>query len=184
MLILDIKVGESYDENSQRFIPKTIPVAFEHSLLSLSKWEEKYEKPFLSQTEQLSEDEVLDYLHMMIVNPFVDTKLLNYLSSDNYKEIQEYLNKKATATTVREDKATPGPKPIVTSELIYYWMFSLQIPKECETWHINRLLMLIKVFNAKQQEADPKNKRKMSRSEIMARNRALNAKRLAGGKKG
>lgn len=184
MLILDIKVGESYDENSQRFIPQTIPVAFEHSLLSVSKWEEKHEKPFLSQTEKMSEDEILDYLRMMVMNPSVDLSLLNNLSQENFIDIQNYLNKKATATTVREEKPKPGHNNVVTSELIYYWMFSLQIPKECENWHINRLLMLIRVFNAKQKEADPKGQRKMSPSEIMARNHALNAKRLSGGKRG
>lgn len=184
MLILEIPIKEYYDETSEKFVSKTFPIALEHSLLSISKWEEKYEKPFLSETEEMSTGEVMDYIRMMVVNPAVDVSLLDRLSNDNLSEIQKYLNKKATATTVRDDDPNSRERNVITSELIYYWMFSLQIPKECETWHINRLLMLIRVFNAKAKEADPKSKKTMSQSQIMARNAKLNAKRLAGGKKG
>lgn len=184
MLVLQVPIGEYYDEMSEKFVPKTFPIALEHSLLSLSKWEEKYEKPFLSETEEMSTEEVMDYIRMMVLNPAVDDSLLNRLSNDNLIEIQKYLNRKATATTVRDDDSNKNDRSIITAELIYYWMFSLQIPKECETWHINKLLMLIRVFNAKAKEADPKNKKTMSKSQIMARNAKLNAKRLAGGRKG
>lgn len=184
MLILEIPIKEYYDETSECFVSKTFPVALEHSLLSISKWEEKYEKPFLSETEEMSTEEVMDYIRMMVINPAVDTSLLDRLTNDNLIEIQKYLNRKATATTVRDDDPNNRERNVITSELIYYWMFSLQIPKECETWHINRLLMLIRVFNAKAKESDPKSKKTMSQSQIMARNAKLNAKRLAGGKKG
>lgn len=184
MLILEIPIKEYYDETSERFVSKTFPIALEHSLLSLSKWEEKYEKPFLSETEEMSMDEVIDYIGMMVLNPAVDKSLLNRLTNDNLTEIQKYINKKATATTVRDDESGKKDRSVITAEVIYYWMFSLQIPKECETWHINKLLMLIRVFNAKAKESDPKNKKTMSKSQIMARNAKLNAKRLAGGRKG
>lgn len=184
MLILEIPIKEYYDETSEKFVVKTFPIALEHSLLSLSKWEEKYEKPFLSENEEMSTEEVTDYIRMMVVNPAVDPSLLNRLTNDNLLEIQKYINKKATATTVRDDEPNKRDRTIITAEVIYYWMFSLQIPKECETWHINKLLMLIRVFNAKAKEADPKNQKTMSKSQLMARNAKLNAKRLAGGRKG
>lgn len=184
MLILEIPIKEYYDEASERFVSKTFPIALEHSLLSLSKWEEKYEKPFLSDKEEMSTEEVMDYIRMMVLNPAVDDSLLNKLTNDNFKEIQQYINKKATATTVRDDAERSRDRSVITAEVIYYWMFSLQIPKECETWHINKLLMLIRVFNAKAKEADPKHKKTMSKSQLMARNAKLNAKRLAGGRKG
>ena len=184
MLILEVPIKEYYDETNEKFVSKTFPIALEHSLLSLSKWEEKYERPFLSENDEMSTDEVLDYIRMMVVNPAVDVSILNSLSNDNLIQIQEYINKKATATTVRNDDPNRRDRTVITAELIYYWMFSLQIPKDCETWHINKLLMLIQVFNAKAKESDPKSKKTMSQSQLMARNAKLNAKRLAGGRKG
>lgn len=184
MLILNIPVREYFNEAESAFVIQTVPVALEHSLVSIAKWEEKYERPFLSNTEELTNEQALDYVKMMVINPAVDSSLLGNLSPENVEQIQNYLNKKATATTVRDDDTKTTDRTIITAELIYYWMFSLEIPKECETWHINKLLMLIKVFNAKNKEADPKSQKKMTQAEIMARNRALNAKRLAGGKRG
>src|SRR5699024_957782 len=187
MLTLNLaspSAGEVYDEETSQFRPaKTIRVELEHSLLAVSKWEEKYEKPFLSETSDHTEEEILDYLRMMVVTPGVDDTTFDYLTTDDVRSIQEYITKTATATTIRESKNTQQ-RQIITSELIYYWMFSLGIPKECESWNLNRLLMLIRVFNAKQEESDPKNQKSMSQAEIMARNRALNAKRLAGGRRG
>lgn len=187
MLTLNLaspSAGEVYNEETSQFRPaKTIRVELEHSLLAVSKWEEKYEKPFLSDSSNHTEEEILDYIRMMVVTPGVDSDVFGYLTAEDARSIQEYISKTATATTIRESKK-PQQSQIITSELIYYWMFSLGIPKECESWNLNRLLMLIRVFNAKQEEADPKNKQRMSQSEIMARNRALNAKRLAGGRRG
>lgn len=176
MLVINIKVAENYDEVDQRFIPVTVPVAFEHSLVSLSKWESKYEKPFLSDKHEKGEDELLDYLRMMAVNPATNDGHLALLSNENITELQEYISAKATATWFSENKKKPSNSTpeTVTSELIYYWMISYQIPKECETWHLNRLLTLIRVFGEKNQKPE-----KMSKSETMARNRALNAQRKA-----
>lgn len=176
--------GEVFDETTGQFAPaKTIQVELEHSLVSVSKWEEKHEVPFLSDTTEHTEEQILDYIRMMVVTPDVPDSIFDSLTNEDAQAIQAYMAKKATATTIRESKK-PSSRQIVTSELIYYWMFSLGIPKECESWNLNRLLMLIRVFNAKQEESDPKHKKTMSQSEIMARNRALNAKRLQGGRLG
>lgn len=182
MLIVHIPIQEGFDESTERFVvTKTYPVAFEHSLLSLFEWEGKYEKPFLSNTETHTEDEILDYLKMMVVNPAVDLSILNKMSPENSQMIQEYINAKATATRVNEIPGARGNGSYMSAELIYYWMFSLGIPKECETWHLNRLLTLIKVFDAKNKEQDPKykNKIRMPQSEAIARDADLNAKRKA-----
>ena len=101
------------------------------------------------------------------VNPIV----YNNLTDKNIEDINEYIDKPMTATTFTSENKSPN-REIITSELIYYWMFSLNIPMECQKWHLNRLLTLIRVCNIKNQP--PK---KMSRREIMSRNAQLNAAR-------
>lgn len=174
MFKMEVKLSEGFDENTGEFVEETQTVYFEHSLLSVAKWEEKYEKPFLVDNDEKTPDEVLDYIDMMVVENNVEGDLLPKLSQKNITELQEYISKKATATWFRETNKKSRSSEVVTSELIYYWMFSYKIPKECETWHLNRLLTLIRVFGAKNEK--PK---KMSGSEISARNRSLNEQRKA-----
>lgn len=185
MLKLEIQVGEHFDEDAECFVPETVCLELEHSLLSMSRWEEKYMKPFLNSSDTITSAEVLDYVKMMVVSASADVSLLNRLTESHITQIQEYLNRRNTATTIADKPSKPGQKPqIVTSELIYYWMFSLRIPKECEEWNLNRLLTLIRVFDAKTADQNPDAKKKINQSEIMRRNRELNAKRLKGGKRG
>lgn len=185
MLKLEIQIDEHFDEGSERFVPEIVCLELEHSLLSMSRWEEKYMKPFLNSSDTITSAEVLDYVKMMVVSDSADLSLLNRLNESHITQIQEYLNRRNTATTIAEKPAKPGQKPqIVTSELIYYWMFSLRIPKECEEWNLNRLLTLIRVFDAKSADQNPDVNKKTSQAEIMRRHRELNAKRLKGGKRG
>ncbi len=158
----------------------------EHSLLSVSKWEMKYHKAFISSDK--TKEETLDYITMMIIDPEdFDLNLLVYLSEENVKEINDYINDPMTATTFTEDIVTKmsgqskmKKKEIITNELVYYWMATAGIPFECENWHINRLLTLIRVFDVKN-----KPEKKMSKRDIMARNKALNdARRKKLGTKG
>ena len=170
--MLEIKVPETemYDEELGEFITaKAQTLKLEHSLVSISKWESKWHKPFLS-TDNRSPVELLDYVRCMTINP-VDQVTYSCLTRENLNEIEEYINNPMTATTVKE---IPGRRngEIVTSELIYYWMVALEIPFECEKWHLNRLLTLIKVCNAKNQPA-----KKMSKRDIFNQNRMLNAAR-------
>lgn len=172
MLPVIIPAIEVFDDDKQEFVTvrKSQILRLEHSLISISKWESKWHKPFLSKIEK-TDEEIFDYIRCMTLDQNIDPDIYNYLSPENVKQINEYIEDSMTATTFPEDKSSKkNNNELVTSELIYYWMVTLNIPKECEKWHVNRLLTLIRVCNVK--NAPPK---KMSRREAMAHNRAVNA---------
>ena len=173
--MLQIKVvlsPEGWDEKKQEFVePKTQVLQLEHSLVSLSKWESKWCKPFLSKTAKTSE-EILDYIKFMTITQNVKSEVYDHLTQANIEEINKYIESPMTATTFYEDKNGKQSREIVTAEVIYYWMIALQIPFECQKWHLNRLITLIRVCNVK--NAPPK---KMSKRDIMSRNAQLNAAR-------
>lgn len=172
MLYITIPAMELYDEQKEEFINrKAQTLQLEHSLVSLAKWESKWCKAFLSNNNK-TEEEVLDYVKCMTLTQNVDPEVYKYLTPDNIKQINDYIGAPMTATYFSEDQNNKGSREIVTAELVYYWMIALNIPFECQKWHLNRLLTLIKVCNIK--NAPPK---KRSRREIMSRNAALNAAR-------
>lgn len=172
MLYITIPAMELYDEEKEEFINrKAQTLQLEHSLVSLSKWESKWCKAFLSNNNK-TEEEVLDYVKCMTLTQNVDPETYKYLTPDNIQQINKYIEAPMTATYFSEDKSNKGSREIVTAELVYYWMIALNIPFECQKWHLNRLLTLIKVCNIK--NAPPK---KRSKREIMSRNAALNAAR-------
>ena len=171
MLEIVIPSIELWDEEKQEFENKKgVTLKLEHSLVSLSKWESKWCKPFLSKDDKTL-DETLDYIKCMTLTQNVDPDIYKYISRDSVNKIMEYINAPMTATTIREEKGS-NSREVVTAELIYYWMISLNIPFECQKWHLNKLLTLIRVCNIKNQP--PK---KMSKREIMSRNASLNAAR-------
>lgn len=173
MLKIIVPETEWFNSATNEFITmKPQELLLEHSLLSISKWESKWEKPFLNKTERTSK-EILDYIRCMTITQNVKPETYLSLSQDNIDQIIKYIDSPNSATTFREDN-TPGSREIITSEIIYYWMISYHIPVEFEKWHLNRLLNLIKICSIKNQP--PK---KMSKSQIMSRNRALNEARKA-----
>lgn len=177
MLTITIQPNELFNEVTQEFInnDSELVLDLEHSLLSLSKWESIYEKPFLASNRKTSA-EVLDYIRMMIITPDVPENILLRLSQANVDEVQKYINSKQSATTFGEMPQTKARGETITSELIYYWMAGFQIPFECETWHLNRLFSLIRICNIKQSNQKP---RQMSRAAAAAERRTLNAQRRA-----
>lgn len=174
--MLTIRVGGTpvYDESEGRFREQDgVLLDLEHSLVSVSKWEQEFEAPFLSSTAKTSE-EALAYIRCMVLTENPPGDFLEKLSKENMEEIDTYINRKMTATWFSEQPGTPKSNEIITAELVYYWLTVFNIPFECETWHLNRLFTLIRIANIKQSK--PK---KMSRAEIAARNRELNARRKA-----
>lgn len=173
MLTITVPISpEGWDEVKQEFVePQHVTLQMEHSLISLSKWESKWRKPFYSKKE-VSSEEMLDYIKCMTLTEGVDNDVYNHLTEKNVDEIKKYIESPMTATTFRKDNKSPANGETITSELIYYWMISSNIPFECQHWHLNRLLTLIRVCGIKN---NPPKKR--SKRDIMSQNAALNAAR-------
>lgn len=172
MLQIIVTTQESFDETTQKFVSaEQFTLDLEHSLVTVSKWESYFEKPFLGSSEK-SKEEIFWYIVAMIQTPEFPADVLEKLSEENLDQINQYINTKMTATTFNEDPKGKGSREIITSEIIYYWMVSLNIPWEAQHWHLNRLLTLVRVCNLKNQPA-----KKMSRQEIAQKQRSLNEQR-------
>ena len=172
MLQITIPAIEEWDEVNQEFIySKEQKLQLEHSLVSLSKWESKWCKPFLSKDIK-TEEETLDYIRCMTITQNVDSDVYKRIPNKIREEIKQYIDAPMTATWFSDKKNGGSSSEQITSELIYYWMISQNIPFKCEKWHLNRLLTLIKVCSIKSQPA-----KKMGKKTIMSRNASLNAMR-------
>jgi len=178
VLELTVVLSESYDDAAERFITEKVKLQLEHSLLSVSKWESEFQKPFLVPGEK-TEEEVLGYIRCMILTPDFPPETLKAISQDAdvLTKIHQYWNSNMTASSVPEEKNAPPSRERITSELIYYWMASMQIPfHPAETWHLSRLFMLIRIAGVKNA---PKKKTNASSAESLAERRAENARRRA-----
>lgn len=172
MLKIEIPESEDYDPIHNLFVyHKKQTLVMEHSLVSLSKWESEFKKPYLSD-DQKTIEETLAYIRYMTITPNVDEEVYSRIPYDAYNKIKKYIEDPMTATTFNNKEEKKTKKEVITSELIYYWMIALGIPFECQKWHLNRLLTLIRVCGIKNAP-----QKKMSRRELLAQNRALNAAR-------
>ena len=172
MLRITVPATEEWDEDKEQFIQtKEQTLQLEHSLVSLSKWESKWKKSFLF-TKNKTDEEVLDYIRCMTLTQNVSPDVYRCLTRENIKAIDDYIKDPMTATTFVDDKSGSRNKEVITSEIIYYWMSTVGVPFECQKWHLNRLLTLIRVHSIKNAPA-----KKMSKKEIMSQNAALNAAR-------
>lgn len=172
MLTLKIRGREMWDESKEEFVyTGGGTLLLEHSLVSISKWEAKHGRSFLSGGPKPGE-ETMDYFRCMSVGDN-DEALFDNLTHENISEILKYIESPMTATYLREDRSGGSSSEKITSELVYYWMISLGIPFECQYWHLNRLMTLIRVCAAKQRGG------KHSKKEMLRSNAALNAARRA-----
>lgn len=172
MLTILVPETELYDERKNEFIQiKEQTLVLEHSLVSIAKWESKWKKSYLS-TKNKTYDETIDYIKCMTITKNVNPLIYKSINRDALESINQYVNDPMTATYFSERDDRPSGPSIITAEIVYYWMISLNIPMECQKWHFNRLIALIKVCNIKNNPG-----KKMSRREILTRNQALNEER-------
>ena len=174
MLKIVIPEREYFNENTEQFVySKEQEITLEHSLISISKWESKWHKPFLDEKHTKTDEEFNYYIKCMALSN-IDDYTINNLTESNKREICNYIDDKMSATWFAESSTPPPSNEIITSELIYYWMIDQGIPFECQKWHLNRLLTLIRVCALKSQPA-----KKMSPNSILSQNTSLNKARRA-----
>jgi len=173
LLTIRVPLVEEFNEDTEMFeISESFVLELEHSLASVSKWEQSFEKPFLGADK--SPEETLAYIMLMTVTPNVPAEIFAKLSKENFEDIRRHIDAKMTATWFREEENQRPSKEIITAEVIYQWMIHYNIWLEAEHWHLNKLLTLLRVCEAKTRP--PK---KMSRREQIAQRQKLNAERMA-----
>lgn len=174
MLKIKIEAREDYDPvRNEFYYTKEQTLVLEHSLVSLAKWESKWCKPFLSEDEKTRE-ELLDYVRCMTISQNMDPNVYGRLTDKELSQIIQYIESPMTATTITNHEKTTGRKEVITAEIFYYWMTALNIPFECQKWHLNRLYTLIQVCAIKSQPG-----KKMPKSARNKYNTSLNAARKA-----
>lgn len=160
---ITLKAGELYDEEKEEFIniSEDKSIVIEHSLLSISKWESKWHKIYLDDKLKLTHEESLDYIRCMTLTQNVDPNYYRLIDNNKLIEIQKYMNDPYSATYFNEVPRGTAQRHSekISSEVLYYYMFKLGIPKDCEKWHINRLQNLIRIFSIKDAPDQKMNKR-------------------------
>ena len=171
MLTLTIPAATLYNSATNEFIDtKEQTIVLEHSLVSISKWESKFCVPFID--HELTLPEFAEYVRCMTISQNVNPYVYSALTKQNVEDIKEYMDRKMTACKFSGKKPRNTSGEFITSETLYYLMFGLGIPKECEKWHLNRLLALIRFCQAKTGPQE-----KMTKAETDAYYAKLNAQR-------
>ena len=174
MLEIDIAENEMYLPGSNRFV--TIPactLTLEHSLISLAKWESKWNIPYFDYSDKTMAQN-LDYIRCMAIGKIKNDTTFDALSPENITTITDYINAPMTATTFQKKNHSKNKKEIVTAETIYARMFAHRIPMECEKWHLNRLLTLLRVCDLQNSPRE-----KMTKQQTASWNAQQNAVRRA-----
>ena len=174
MLEISIPDLEYFNDQTDEFgVIKGQTILLEHSLLSLAKWESRHHKPFLSDSKSNphTQEEMIDYIRCMTITKNVNPVIYYAIDNDLYSVIQEYIDDPMTATWFSDDNKSSG-QSVITNEVIYYYMTALNIPFECEKWHLNRLMTLIGVCARK--SSPPK---KMTKEEVYSKYQELNEQR-------
>jgi len=176
MLTITVPEMEFMDNRTDEIIKcKRTTLNLEHSLVSLSKWEARWKKPFLRKGEDLTREEILDYIRCMTITQNVPDVVYIAISYNQaiINQITDYINDPMTATTISNNgKGSTAFRRVTTSEVIYSWMIQYNIPVEFQKWHLNRLLTLIQVCNANNSAPQ-----KMSKREVAKQQAQLNAER-------
>lgn len=180
MLQLFIPKSQYWDEKKEEFvyIGKDITLKLEHSLISISKWESKWHVPFFE--TDMTKEMAISYIECMTLNPDVDASVYSRITTEHVKLIKDYIQDPMTASKITERRQQQKQHEYMTSELIYYLMIQYGIPVEFEKWHINRLIMLIKICDVKNNSGSKSSK--MTQSELLQNTRAINEARRASAK--
>lgn len=178
MLTLTIPETEMFNEATNEFVHfKEMEIKLEHSLVSISKWEMKWHQAFLTDKE-LTQEQIFDYIKCMTIGNTIDDSMLLRFNEDHVRKIKEYIEDKKSATWFNDENQNgKKSREVLTSELIYYYMIAYKIPFECQKWHLNRLITLIRICSIKTEQMQGKNK--MSKNDVYKNNRDLNAQRRA-----
>ena len=172
MLQVTIPGVEYYDDETETFIEtKGQVLSLEHSLISLAKWESKWKKPFLSKDPRTIEESV-DYIRCMTLTQNVNPEVYDHIPQSVMRQVDDYISDSMTATWFNTRQQRRTNREVITAEIIYYWMVALNIPFECQKWHLNRLITLVQVCNIKNEP-----EKKMNRRQTLENNRALNEAR-------
>lgn len=176
MLQIMLPERRVFNEETEEFISlDPLTIKLEHSLISISKWESKWHKSYLS-SDSYTTEEQLDYIRCMSLDPNLETKVLFRLTADDLKKIEEYIKNPMTATTFSKQERKGGRKQIITAEIIYYWMITYGIPFECAKWHLNQLMTLIEVCARKNAPSKQNGKKGSQRKQWSDLNKARRAK--------
>lgn len=174
-IIVPAGITEFWDENKEEFVyiktGKDYTLHLEHSLLSIRKWESRWHKSYLN-AKHFTYEEDLDYIKCMTMDSNVPDEVYGRLTEKNRSDIYKYINDPHTATTFSSREPKKPTRDVITAELIYQWMIELGIPFECQKWHLNQLITLIRVCRIKTGQS-----KKMSKSETAAYYASLNAAR-------
>jgi hypothetical protein len=181
-LVVTVPEQEFFNSETNEFYTvKSTTLKLEHSLVAVAKWESKWHIAFLDDKNEKTNEMMIDYIRCMTISQNVDPQIYYHLPSNVIQQINDYINNPMTATVVKDMHKQGGNRgEFVTNELIYYWMIAQNIPLECEKWHLNRLMTLIRVCSEKNTPS-----KKMNKRDVLNRNRALNeARKRASGSRG